>query len=137
VRTFVEYCGGDLQLASIDRAKASDFLTSLKCENRTKNNYAMTLKCVFDSARKRGRFQGDNPFADQRRKPGKTERHMYTDQEAKTLIEAWPREITPSKHSPETALPWVTMIAAYSGACLEEICQLTVADIKTAQAEER
>jgi integrase len=130
VRAFVDFYKGDLPLASIDRAKASDFLTSLKCGNRTRNNYAQTLKAIFESARQRGRFTGDNPFDKQRRKPGKAVRHMFTDQEAKRLIEAWPREIKPSKHSPETALPWVTMIAAYSGACLEEICQLTVADIK-------
>src|SRR5262245_58747195 len=42
-----------------------------------------------------------------------------------------PAEVKPRKHTPETALPWVVRIAAYTGMRLEEIAQLTVADVQT------
>ena len=45
-----------------------------------------------------------------------------------------PVQITPRKHTPETALPWVMRIAAYSGMRLEEIAQLTVKDVQTRSA---
>jgi hypothetical protein len=41
--------------------------------------------------------------------------------ELQTLFDALPRDVTPKKHSPETALPWVSLIALYSGARLEEL----------------
>jgi integrase len=54
----------------------------------------------------------------------------FTDAELQTLFDALPREIAPKKHTPETALPWVALIALYSGARLEEIAQLTTADVR-------
>jgi integrase len=130
-KAFTDYCKADLPLAEVDRAKASDFLSSLKCSNRTRNNYAQTLRAVFQSARLRGRFTGDNPFDKQRRKAAKNNKERYTDDQAKMLIEAWPREVRPAKHSPGTAVGWATLISAYSGLGLEEVCQLTVADVRT------
>jgi integrase len=133
VRAFTRKCG-DVPLTDVTRAMASDFLSGLDVSNRTRNNYAMTLKCVFDSARKRGRFTGDNPFADQRAKVVKNHYEAFTIEELQKLFGNLPREIKPVKHSPETALPWAALIALYSGACLEEICQLTVDDIYDADA---
>src|SRR5262249_6508126 len=133
VRAFVEKFT-DLPLTEIDRAKASEFLSSLKCKNQTKNQYARTLKAVFEHARTNGRFPKgeDNPFDKQRRKYKRVERDCFTDQEARTLLNAFgPREVAPLKHTFESALPWVVAIAAHSAACLEEICQLAVADIQT------
>jgi integrase len=121
-------------LTDVTRATASDFLGGLKVSNRTRNNYAMTLKCVFDSARRRGRFTGENPFAGQRSKVVKNHKVRYTVAELQTLFNKLPREIKPKKHTPETAVPWVALIAAYSGACLEEICQLTVDDVREEDA---
>jgi len=124
----------DLPLTSITRETASGFLSGLKCKNQTKNQYAMTLKAIIECARRRGRFpkNEDNPFNGHRRKFERMERDRYTDDEVRTLVNAFgPREIKPKKHSPQTALPWVVAIAAHSGACLEEICQLSVADIQT------
>jgi integrase len=129
VRAFVD-AAGDLPLTAVTRAAASDFLGGLKVSNRTRNNYAMTLKCVFDSARRRGRFTGENPFADQRSKVVKNHKVRYTIEELQTLFDALPRDVNPKKHTPETAVPWAALIAAYSGACLEEICQLTVDDVR-------
>src|SRR5262245_22226829 len=71
VRAFVEHCG-DIPLASVTRAMASDFLTKVASgtSNRTANNYCTTLARLFKSATNRGRFTGNNPFADQKRKAG-------------------------------------------------------------------
>jgi integrase len=133
VRAFVD-AAGEVALTDVTRAIASDFLGGLKVSNRTRNNYATTLKCVFDSARRRGRFTGENPFADQRSKVVKNHKVRYTIDELQTLFDAMPREVNPKKHTPETAVPWVALIAAYSGACLEEICQLTVDDVREEDA---
>src|SRR5262249_29802919 len=132
VRTFVQRCG-DLPLASITRAMASDFLTSMTKgrANRTVNNYATTLQCLFKSARNRGRFQGENPFEDQRRKAGGEKREAFTAAELHKIFASLPPHIPPAKHSPQSALPSAGRLAAYTGMRLEEISQLTVADIQT------
>ena len=132
VRAFVDHYG-DVPLTSVTRAMASDFLTAMTSgrANRTVNNYAMSMQCLFKSARNRGRFQGENPFGDQRRKAAGEKREAFTAAEIHKLFAALPVEISPRKHSPETALPWVVRIAAYTGMRLEEIAQLTVADVQT------
>jgi integrase len=130
VRAFVERCG-DLPLASVTRAIAADFLAAIGKSNRTINNYMTTLACVFRSAKIRGRFFGDNPFEQHRRKVSKkTNRVPFELGELQTLFEALPREIQPARHTPETALSWVTLIGAFTGMRLEEISQLTAADIR-------
>jgi integrase len=132
IRAFVDK-HGDLPLTDVTRAMASDFLAGLDVSNRTRNNYAMTLKCVFDCARRRGRFTGDNPFADQRSKVAKNSYSPFTVAELQTLFDALPREI-PKKHTAESALPWVALIALYTGMRLEEIAQLTTADVREVAA---
>jgi integrase len=136
VRAFVDKCG-DLPLTSVTRAMASDFLDGRDVSRRTRNNYAMTLKCVFECARRRGRFTGDkhdNPFDKQRLKVTKNSYVRFTIEELQTIFTALPREIAPKKHTPDTALPWVALIALYSGARLEEIAQLRTSDIREAGA---
>jgi integrase len=132
VRAFFDHCG-DIPLASVTRAMASDFLARIAQEgelfNRTVNNYATTLASVFKSARYRGRFQGDSPFEGQKRKAGGESYEAFETAELQTLFDSFTFETAP-KHSPETALPWVSLIAVYSGARLEEIAQLAVGDIR-------
>jgi len=132
IRSFVERCG-DVALTSVTRTMASDFLTAMASgrSNRTVNNYDMTLMCLFKHARNRGRFTGENPFEDQRRKVASEKREAFTDEEIAKLFAALPAERAPKRHSPETALPWAVRIAAYTGMRLEEIAQLTVADVQT------
>jgi integrase len=54
----------------------------------------------------------------------------YTLEELQTLVADLPLEIAPKKHTPETALALAVRMALYSGMCLEEICQLTLDDIR-------
>jgi integrase len=132
VQAFIDHAG-DVALAGVTRAQASDWLTKVAQgrSNRTVNNYSVSMRALFDSAKTRGRFQGENPFTGQRRKVSGESYSGFTPAEVNTLLAALPVEITPTKHTPETALPWITLIGAYTGARLEEIAQLTVADIKT------
>jgi integrase len=133
VRAFVTK-HGDVPLTEVTRAMASDFLSGLDVSTGTRNAYATTLKCVFEAAKQRGRFVGDNPFANMKRKAKGESYQPFTVAELQTLFAALPCEVAPKRHTPETALPWVARIAAYTGARLEEIAQLTVADIRAAGA---
>jgi integrase len=133
VRAFVKE-RGDLPLTEITRAVASDFLNGLDISNRTRNAYATTLRSVFEYARRRGRFQGDNPFDGMKAKVVGSSYQPFTVDELQQLFDAMPRDVAPKRHSPDTALPWAALIALYSGARLEEIAQLTTADIRAEAA---
>src|SRR5262249_22975475 len=71
VRAFVEHAG-DTLVASVSRAIAADWLTKIAHgrSNRTVNAYSVTMRALFDSAKQRGRFTGENPFSGQKRKAG-------------------------------------------------------------------
>jgi integrase len=135
VRAFVEICG-DLLLTAITRATASDWLDKIGAErsNRTRNAYAMTMALVIETARRRGRYQGENPFDGMKAQAGGESYQAFTEAELATLFRALPREVKPAKHTPETALPWVALIAAYTGCRLEEVAQLAAKDIREQQA---
>jgi integrase len=132
VRAFVEHCG-DIPLGSINRKMAADFLSAIAAgrSNRTVNNYCQTMLALFKDARNRGRATGENPFEDQRRKVAAEKREAFTGEELQKIFAALPAETSPKRHTPESALPWAVRIAAFTGMRLEEIAQLTVADIQT------
>jgi integrase len=136
VRAFVEQCG-DVPLATVTRAMASDFLAKIAAgglANRTVNNYATTLSCVFTAAKDRGRFSGENPFERQKRKAGGGSYEAFTPGDIHKLFAALPGKISPAKHTPDSALPWAVRIAAYTGMRLEEIAQLNTSDIREVSA---
>jgi integrase len=133
VNAFISKCG-DMPLTDVTRAIASDFVDGLKGSQRTRKQYRTSLKCLFESAKDRGRFTGDNPFEKKGKRIQGESYKPFTIDELQTLFKALPRDVAPKKHSPETALPWVAAIALYSGARLEEIAQLTVADVRAAGA---
>jgi integrase len=126
---------GDVPLTAVTRAAASGFLAGLDVgSNRTRNAYATTLKCVFECARRRGRFTGDDPFDGMKAKVAGTSYQPFTVAELQKLFDAMPRETKPKRHTPDTALPWVALMALYTGMRLEEIAQLTTADIRKENA---
>jgi integrase len=134
VRAFVDKYR-DLPLTEVTGQMAADFLDGLGRHPRTRNNYADTLQSVFRDAARRHRFSRrpeDNPFDKQRVKVGKDRKVQknYSLEELQKLFADLPREVAPTEHTPETALPWAALIALYTGACLEEICQLTLDDIR-------
>jgi len=134
IAKFIKRCG-DLPLAQVTRAMASDFLDWIGegRSNATRNNYAGSMAQVFTCARKRGRFSGDNPFSDQKIE-AESEGLPFDAKELQAIITSLPRDKKPAKHSPETTMPWIVLISAFTGCRLEEIAQLTVADIREQQA---
>jgi integrase len=53
----------------------------------------------------------------------------FTLPELQAIFDPLKFETTPARHSPDTAMPWISLIALYSGLRLEEVAQMDVADI--------
>jgi len=167
-RLFAQYAKG-APLAAIDRALAADFLNTIATlhphwgraskakelplekllekfgggeqhlTNKTLNRYASALSAVFKWARKRGKFDGTNPFTEQSRTKaakGTTEWLPYTADELTKLFHAplfavpAAERLRPAEHTTETAMRWIPLIALYCGMRLGEICQLRTGDVK-------
>ena len=157
----------DASLHGINRAMASDFLTKIsrlhphwarsgksknlplsellakhgngneQLANRTLNRIIGSLSSVFKHARRRGHFDGANPFSEQTRpkaRKGTTEWLPFSDDELTTLFSApifrCDDRIRPKVHTVETALRWIPLIALFSGLRLGEVCGLRTTDIK-------
>src|SRR5262245_1432974 len=125
---------GDLPLTKITDHMAVDFLDRYLLGERkqkpmTRNRYAMLFSAVYKSAIRRKKAT-HNPFEDQRIKQAAVHYEPFTDQEISALFNDAKFEITPAKHKTSTALPWVSLISAYTGGRLEEIAQLKASNIK-------
>jgi integrase len=122
----------DAPLASITRPMASDFIAEIgrTRSNATVNQYAALLAAVFETARRRGRFTGDNGFKDQKRKAEAKSYEPFTGEELATLFGSAAFDTAPKAHTTQTALPWAALIAAYSGLRREEVAQLRVKDLR-------
>ena len=149
----------DAPLQTIDRATASEFLTTIsrlhphwarsakskdlslaellvkygqggeQLSNRTLNRVIGSLSSVFKHARRRGHFDGDNPFAEQTRpkaRKGTSEWLPFSDQELKMLFDAQifrcdaNDRLRPRLHTVETAMRSVPLIGLFSGMRLGE-----------------
>jgi integrase len=123
----------DALIKAVTRAMASDFLDDLVRRrgvgNRTRNQYALFLGSVFDCARRRGRFEGNNPFGDQALKAEVKSYVPFTPEELNQLFASAEFETKPKEYGTGSALPWVAAIALYSGCRLEEIAQLRRGDL--------
>jgi integrase len=124
----------DAFITKITRAMASDFLDHLVKErgiaNQTVNQYAALLAAVIECARRRGRFESSNPFANQKRKAIIESHQPFTAEELSRLFASAKFETKPTKYGTQSALPWAAAIAAYSGCRREEIAQLRVQDLR-------
>jgi integrase len=123
-----------LGAVTIDDAKAFLNDVAKDTEAGTVNLYHQVCKAVFEHARnERHRFYGDNPFSFKRRKHTVKSKAKFTVEELNKLFNSptfTGREIKPKTYSVASALPWMAAIALYSGAGLEEVCQLRPKDIK-------
>jgi integrase len=102
--------------------------------NGTLKLYQGTCRAVFDHAiTERGKFSGANPFGFKPRKHETKHKAKFTVEELNKLFGSsvfTEREIEPAKHSVASALPWAALIALFTGATREEICQLRKQDIR-------
>jgi len=133
VKIFIDKVG-DLPLGKITDHMAVEFLDDhLRGERgvsaRTRNGYAMLLSAIYKCAIRRKKATA-NPFGGQRIKAATVHYEPFTDQELATLFADAKFEIAPAKHKTATALPWASLISAYTGCRLEEVAQLKTADIK-------
>jgi len=124
----------DLPLNKVTDHVAVDFLdryllSERKLKPKTRNGYAMLFSAIFKSAIRRKKAT-HNPFADQLIKAEAVHYEPFTDQELATLFADAKFEISPAKHKTATALPWASLISAYTGCRLEEVAQLRASDIK-------
>jgi integrase len=133
-KVFEDYCR-DAPLAQISRSTAADFLDKHLVVGRglskhTRNLYAKLLAAVFRSALRRGRFVGVSPFDGQMIASDTEHYERFTDEEIGKQFATAKFVVRPKEHTAETALPWGMLIAAYTGARLEEISQLRKEDIQ-------
>jgi integrase len=136
VNTFINKVG-DLPLNKVTDHIAVDFLDKhllgeRKLKPKTRNGYAMLFSAIFKSAIRRKKAT-HNPFADQLVKAEAVHYEPFTDQELATLFADAKFEISPAKYKTATALPWVSLISAYSGCRLEEAAQLQASNIKKSE----
>lgn len=125
---------GDLPLGKITDHAAVEFLDDYllrerEVSPRTRNGYAMLFSAIFKCAIRRKKV-GSNPFDGQRIKAADVHYEPFTDQELATLFADAKFEIAPAKHKTATALPWASLISAFTGCRLEEVAQLKAANIK-------
>ena len=104
---------------------------------RTRNTYRNTLWMLFRNAGTRGRFSrvdSDNPFEGLHQRLTKAEKNSHYSRfevtDIPVIFDSFRFQTSPKRRTPETALPWVALIAAFTGMRLEEIAQLAVGDIK-------
>jgi integrase len=133
VNTFIQKVG-DLPLNKVTDHIAVDFLdkhllSERKLKPKTRNGYALLFSAIFKSAIRRKKAT-HNPFADQLVKAEAIHYQPFTDQELAMLFADAKFEISPAKYGTATALPWVSLISAYSGCRLEEAAQLNASNIK-------
>jgi integrase len=125
---------GDLPLGKITDHMAVEFLDGClrnerKVSARTRNDYARLLGAVFKCAMRRKKATA-NPFDGQRTKAATVHYEPFTDQEIATLFANAKLEIAPAKHKTATALPWASLISAFTGCRRGEVAQLRATDIK-------
>ena len=153
-RLFGQYVK-DAPLSAIDRALASGFLDAVaklnpnwgrspqtktltiwelierfgqgkeQLSNKTLNRYVSSLSGLFKWARRRGPFDGANPFSEQSRaKPSKrsTKWLPFTIDELNALFGP--------EMPKDDAFRWIPLIALFEGMRLGEVCQLRTGDVK-------
>jgi integrase len=117
-------------LRAITRGMAAEFLDGLPVAKRTRNLYAALFNAIYKSAIRRDKANA-NPFDGQRLK-GVAQNHYepFSDGEIARLFADAKFEIAPDKHTTATALPWASLISAYTGLRRDEIASLRADDIK-------
>jgi len=134
VKIFIDKVG-NVPLNKVTDHLAVEFLDKCLLREReltkkTRNGYAMLFSAIYKSAMRRKKAN-HNPFDGQLVKAEAVHYEPFTDQELVTLFAGLPKfEISPAKHNTNTAVPWVSLISAYTGCRLEEAVQLKAADVK-------
>ncbi len=99
----------------------------------TVGNYTVTVNTFWQWLQDKEHFIGTKPAytLTPKKAPGREpkEPEPYTDDEVIRLFGSLVFEIAPENHTTLTALPWLTLLGAYSGARIEELCSIRVDDL--------
>jgi integrase len=108
--------------------------------NATLNRHLRALNGLFKWAAQAGLYDNSNPFSGLHRSTGRRSRtgwQPFTVDELNALIRhpillesSLEERLYPRKHTPQTALMWVPIIALFSGMREDEICGLRVTDVR-------
>lgn len=126
----------NMSLAQLEKhyaAKDGD----VRLSNTTLNGHANVLVGLWKWAKKPYGLTGDNPFSGlQRKKPKGTGYEAYTIDELNLLLggkrfdASRDERIKPQKHGIPSSLPWLILIALFSGMRAAEIAGLRTSDIQ-------
>ena len=92
---------------------------------------------MFEWARDVGIYEGQNPVTVGTKRTNRnsdapstrTDYDRFTDKEVISLFEGLQFVANPQAHTHDTAMPWIMVLAAYSGMRLEEVCGLGVKEL--------
>lgn len=123
---------GDMPVQSVNKKTVADFKVAMssKMSPRTLDKKLIAIKGVVDYAITTGEFVGDNPFSGQlvMKKRDKRKRPSYKEFTPDELKLIFGKDYLPYKKS-KPHFFWVPTIGLFSGARINEICQLRCSDI--------
>jgi len=99
--------------------------------DKTLARHLSAIHGLFTWASDTGYLDGPNPVKVSGGKS--TQRHKrgtFTDAEIAAIFADWTFETRPRPHSHGNALPWISILGAFTGARLEAICSLRVDDVR-------
>lgn len=124
---------GNLPIRTVTRKTINDFKVAMtgSMSLRTLDKKILVIHGLFRYATSSGDFNGDNPASRQvvLRKSDKRKLKNYksfTSDHLKLIFSP----LTYQEHNPKPHQYWTPLIALYSGARIEEICQLLISDIR-------
>ncbi len=132
VTRFAEFYGKSKPVNSVKRKDISAFINQCDVELPTQSKYAGALIAFFDHAIRQGHYHEDNPA----RKVVKFTKKMrskrsgyaaFTPEQLKLIFN--PKKYLSFNKKPHEY--WASLIALYTGARINEICQLLVSEITT------
>jgi len=102
--------------------------------DKTLARHLSPIHGLYDWAIREGHYDGSNPATlnsvSKNGSSGGTDWQPYTDSEIGILFDGLNFETHPTNHTHDVTMPWIMLIALYSGMRLEEICGMKVADVK-------
>ena len=105
--------------------------------HKTLTRHLSPIRGMFEWARDVGIYEGQNPVTVGTKRTNRnsdapstrTDYDRFTDKEVISLFEGLQFVADPQAHTHDTAMPWIMVLAAYSGMRLEEVCGLGVKEL--------
>lgn len=135
MRLFIDTVG-DLPVQTVTRRSVADFKVAMsgKMSARTLDKKLVAIKGLIDYAKSTGEYVGENPFSGQLvlKKRDKRKCPKYKEFSSDDLKKIFGKAYLPYKTS-KPHFFWVPLIGLFTGARINEICQLRCNDIQDFQ----